>query len=440
MFSLRHPICRSTLFFVLGIGGLAVLASLASANAYRQVAGRAETVRLQIVPSGAMRRIGFYMPQRVELTDKKPDGLQKAPADLTAPLYGVLTIGPKERPASIIVIIDEPEGKDARLFVDTNGNGDLTDDPSTEWKKNTYPGNGGKQYTTYMGGASVQAPGIGQPVHLGMYRFDKNDPDRAQLKSTLFYFRDYAYDGQMRLGSKSYHVMLSDDLATGDFRGKPDDKRSGVDLLIDVNGNGRFDPRGEMYDATKPFNIKGTTYEIADMDPSGSSFKVVQSSKAVAEILPPPDLSAGHKAIPFSVVTTSGRTIHFPGSYKGKVVLLDFWATWCGPCRGELPYLTKAYTKYHPQGFDVLGISLDQANNGPQLAAFTKENNMPWLQVYDGKFWNAQIAQTYVIQSIPHAFLVDGDTGTILAEGEGIRGENLAPAIQKALAKKKQTH
>jgi hypothetical protein len=62
---------------------------------------------------------------------------------------------------------------------------------------------------------------------------------------------------------------------------------------------------------------------------------------------------------------------------------------------------------------------------------------MPWPQVYDGKYWSAEVAQKYYIESIPHAFIVDGDTGTIISEGDSIRGENLAPAIEKALAGKK---
>lgn len=412
--------------------GLAAVALLAAG------AGRADTVKLTLVPTGAMPKIGYYMPQRLELTDKPPALIKKAPDGLTAPIYGVITFGPKEHPRSFAVIVDEPDGKDARLFVDSNGDGDLTNDPPAEWKKSPYKDNTGKSYAMYMGGAMVHLGSgtLSPPVHLGIYRFDKSDPNRAALKTAAFYYRDYAYSGQMRLGSKAYKVMVADEMATGDFRGKPDAKSSGVSLLIDVNGNGRFDARGEQYDITKPFNIKGTTYQIVNISPSGASFQVVKSKQQVAEILPPPDTSAGHKAITFYAVTTDNRAVNFPSSYKGKVVMLDFWATWCGPCRGELPYLTKAYETYHPKGFEVLGISLDQANAGPTLTSFTKENKMPWPQVYDGKFWDAKIAKLYVVQSIPQAFLVDGDTGAILAEGENLRGEKLAPAIEKALARK----
>ena len=127
----------------------------------------------------------------------------------------------------------------------------------------------------------------------------------------------------------------------------------------------------------------------------------------------------------------------FPGKYKGKLVLLDFWATWCGPCREELPNLTAAYKKFHGQGFEVLGVSLDQAKAEEKLAKFTKDNEMPWPQVYDGKFWSAAVAKQYGIESIPSAFLVDGETGEIVATGDRLRGTALAGTLEKALGKKK---
>ena len=146
--------------------------------------------------------------------------------------------------------------------------------------------------------------------------------------------------------------------------------------------------------------------------------------------------AAPASALPFTAKSTSGAAVAFPGDYQGKVVLLDFWATWCGPCVRELPNVTAAYEKYHGQGFEVLGVSLDEENMGAKLAAFTKKNAMPWPQIYDGKYWKAEIAVKYGIDSIPHAFLVDGDTGKIIADGDSIRGKNLAPAIEKALKSK----
>ena len=144
----------------------------------------------------------------------------------------------------------------------------------------------------------------------------------------------------------------------------------------------------------------------------------------------------GQKVLTFDRKTTDGKAVSFPASYKGKVVMLDFWATWCGPCMGEVPNLARVYEKYHEKGFEVLGISLDQKDALDKVASVTKDKNMTWAQVYDGKFWQADIAQLYAVDSIPRAYLVDGDTGLIIADSSTLRGEALEGTIQKALASK----
>ena len=148
--------------------------------------------------------------------------------------------------------------------------------------------------------------------------------------------------------------------------------------------------------------------------------------------------TAGQKVPSFQTTTTDGKTLKFPEAYKGKVVLLDFWATWCPPCRAEIPNVTAVYERFHPQGFEVLAVSLDRENAAAKLAQFTRDNHMPWPQVYDGKYWKAVVALQYGIHSIPRPILVDGDTGLVIAEGPDARASRLAPAVEKALAAKKK--
>lgn len=144
-----------------------------------------------------------------------------------------------------------------------------------------------------------------------------------------------------------------------------------------------------------------------------------------------PRLKVGAKPLPFSGTDTAGKPISL-AAYKGKVVLVDFWATWCGPCVGEVPNVVRVYNKYKAKGFNVIGVSLDRENDKNRLLAFTKENAMPWPQIYDGKFWEAALAKAYGVQSIPFTLLIGRD-GKIAAVGA--RGEELEPAVLAALAK-----
>ena len=119
------------------------------------------------------------------------------------------------------------------------------------------------------------------------------------------------------------------------------------------------------------------------------------------------------------------------GALKGKVVLVDFWATWCGPCRAELPNVIEAYKKYHAQGFEIIGVSLD--SDREKLDAFLKKTEgMTWAQYFDGEGWSNKLAVKYGVQGIPFAVLVGAD-GKIIAKD--LRGEALAAAVAHALGK-----
>lgn len=113
---------------------------------------------------------------------------------------------------------------------------------------------------------------------------------------------------------------------------------------------------------------------------------------------------------------------------EDKVVLVDFWATWCGPCIAELPNVLAAYEKYHDKGFAIVGISLDDDKS--KLESFIEERSMPWPQHFDGKGWENELAQEFGITSIPATFLVQN--GEIVAAN--LRGPALEEEVAKLLA------
>ncbi len=123
-------------------------------------------------------------------------------------------------------------------------------------------------------------------------------------------------------------------------------------------------------------------------------------------------------------------------AYKGKVVLVDFWATWCGPCIGEIPNIKKMYAKYHKRGFDVVAVSIDKGKDAP--LKFTEKEELPWTCLHDPSVGKGQkqLTEYYGIFAIPQAILVDRDGRVVSlhARGDELR-ELLETLINKGSTK-----
>jgi thiol-disulfide isomerase/thioredoxin len=171
---------------------------------------------------------------------------------------------------------------------------------------------------------------------------------------------------------------------------------------------------------------KNTDKILANIDKQAEMAKAQAGAKKKQDAMLAPGL-----AFPdFSEKDLAGNPISV-GALKGKVVMVDFWATWCGPCRGELPNVIATYQKFHAQGFDIIGVNLDSDRD--KLDAFLKKQaGMVWPQFFDGQGWSNKLAVKYGVESIPFTILVGAD-GKII--GTDLRGEALGAAVARALGK-----
>ncbi|MBV4357284.1 TlpA family protein disulfide reductase [Pinibacter aurantiacus] len=143
-------------------------------------------------------------------------------------------------------------------------------------------------------------------------------------------------------------------------------------------------------------------------------------------------LAIGQPAPVFTQPDTSGKMISLT-DYKGKYVLVDFWASWCAPCRAENPNVLKAYEKYKGQNFTVIGVSMDTEKAKAAWLKAIKDDGMPWAQVSELKGWENTAGVLYDINAIPQNYLID-PSGKIVAKN--IRGEQLQVTLAKFLAAK----
>jgi len=179
----------------------------------------------------------------------------------------------------------------------------------------------------------------------------------------------------------------------------------GLEQLMDFAGN--------VVDAPTIMPLYNSLATDVQNTPSGLEFKKILEIANTT--------SVGAMAPVFTQNDVNDKPVSLK-DFHGKYVLVDFWASWCGPCRGENPNVVKAYNQYKDKNFTVLGVSLDRPGKKDDWLAAIKADGLEWTQVSDLKFWDNDVAKLYGIKSIPQNYLLD-PTGKII--GKNLRGDDL---------------
>jgi peroxiredoxin len=183
-------------------------------------------------------------------------------------------------------------------------------------------------------------------------------------------------------------------------------------------------------------SVSGPSPDVSEVEPLynllSADLKNTEGGKQLKFSIDALKLTAvGATAPDFTQNDVNGKPVSL-SSFKGKYVLIDFWASWCGPCRQENPNLVRTYNKYKGKNFTVLGVSLDKENGKEAWLAAIKNDGLTWTQVSDLKYWQNLAASLYGVQSIPQNFLIDPQ-GKIVAKG--LRGDDLDSKLEQLLGK-----
>jgi thiol-disulfide isomerase/thioredoxin len=250
---------------------------------------------------------------------------------------------------------------------------------------------------------------IGSKIQTEADAYDKVlEPFSSQEMPLYQKYGKVSKEEQLQLEQKLADIRKQKRVVANDYIASHPESAFSLSLVTDRAGMGEYNDIQAMFDHLGK-NIKAT--------PEGKRLNerlVILKRSAI-----------GTPMLNFTQNDTEGKPVNF-AAFKGKYVLIDFWASWCGPCRAENPNVLKAYNKYKDKDFTVVGVSLD--DKGDNWKKAIKDDGMPWTQLSDLKGWKNEVSTYYGIMGIPSTLLVDPQ-GNIIAKD--LRGEILNRKLEE---------